>query len=106
MSEMEERLNRLHRLAAIMSKVNEEADKFYGTSQELGSLAAVVFPDQGGDNEESKHRAQLTGLENIAETTMKVSDVLDYIKRQMARRLSWTKVHEGKRFGESLKNYI
>jgi hypothetical protein len=50
-----------------------------------------------------------TGLENIAETTQKVSDVLDYIKRQTARQGGWqkeVKEYNGKRFGEILKEYI
>lgn len=48
----------------------------------------------------------MTGLENIAETTMKVSDVLDYIKKQTARQDGWKKEYAGKLFGEILKNYI
>jgi hypothetical protein len=99
-------LNRLNRLNKITIRVNEEADNFYSKSQELGSLAAKSFQSQNSGTRKTQHRAQMTGLENIAETTMKVSDVLDYIKKQTARQPGWTMVYDGKRFGESLKNYI
>lgn len=46
----------------------------------------------------------MTGLENIAETTMKVSDVLDYIKKQTARQPGWKMVYGGKRLSEILKS--
>jgi hypothetical protein len=83
-----------------MILVNERAEKFYQKSEELGSLAARTFQE--------RHRAQLTGLENIAETTLKVADVLDYIKKQIARpdRKGWSEEYQGKRFGESLKQMI
>jgi hypothetical protein len=50
----------------------------------------------------------MTGLENIAETTQKATDVLDYIKKQTARQEGWKKeVGEKKeRFGYCLKTYI
>jgi hypothetical protein len=89
----------------IILRVNEEAQGFYATSQELGELAAKTF-SQESDKGLERHRSQMTGLENIAETTLKWTDVLDYIKKQMARPRGWTKVLEGKSFGESLKNYI
>jgi len=89
----------------IILRVNEEAEGFYATSQELGELAAKTF-SQESDKGHERHRSQMTGLENIAETTLKWTDVLDYIKKQMARPRGWAKVHDGKSFGESLKNYI
>src|SRR5205807_2222165 len=57
------------------------------------------------------HRSQMTGLENIAESALKVSDILDYIKRQTARFLYWRQSSPGEKpsdeaFGERLKNYI
>lgn len=103
----------------IMILVNERAERFYEQSKGLGSLAAQTFKEEihyrghGGlsGNETrilQRHRAQLTGLENIAETTLKVADVLDYIKKQIARpdRKGWREEHQGKRFGESLKQII
>lgn len=89
----------------IMLRVNEEAERFYQKSQELGTIAAKSFHEVRGA-EKNRHRAQMTGLENIAETTLKVSDVLDYIKKQIARRQGWTTLIDGQSFGEKLKNYI
>lgn len=98
----------MNKRTKIMVYVNEQADtkNFYDKSQELGTLAAESFREQDNDNKKKRHRAQMTGLENIAETTMKVSDVLDYIKKQTARQPGWTAEYDGQRFGESLKNYI
>ena len=87
----------------ITLRVNEEAVKFYNKSQELGELAAKSFLQE---KDHQRHRSQMTGLENIAETTLKWTDVLDYIKKQMARPRGWTTLYEGKSFGESLKRYI
>ncbi len=93
----------LSRRTMIILRVNEQAEDLYDKSKELGTLAAQSFFDiQGRDRE--KHRSQMTGLENIAETTLKATDVLDYIKKQMARdRSGWTSSHQ---FGENLKHYI
>jgi len=103
----------------IMLLVNEQAEKFYPHSEKLGQLAAQTFLEEihyrgqrGLSDTETRilhrHRAQLTGLENIAETTLKVADVLDYIKKQIARpdRKGWREEYQGKRFGESLKQMI
>jgi len=106
----------------ILHAVHEAAEKFYDTSQELGILAAAAFQEQK-ENQRERHRAQMTGLENIAETTMKVSDVLDYIKKQTARQPGWHKKrpvsellddfenaraqeYADRCFGEILKEYI
>lgn len=113
---------KLYRRIEILRAVNEAAEKFYDTSQELGILAAAAFREQR-ENQRERHRAQMTGLENIAETTMKVSDVLDYIKKQTARQPGWYKKRDlkglsddlentraqeyaGRCFGEILKEYI
>ena len=90
--------------------VNQQAgsDAFYKKSQEFGLFAAQSFREELGRERQQRHRAQMTGLENIAETTLKVTDVLDYIKKQTARQRGWQKEMgaRGERFGESLKNYI
>lgn len=90
----------------IIIQVNEQAELFYEKSQELGILAAQSFLEEHGKDRRQRHRAQMTGLENIAETTRKTTDVLDYIKKQIARQQGWKKVYDGKSFGESLKTYI
>lgn len=65
----------------IIREVNEQAELFYSKATELGRLAADAM---GKDR-----RSQMTGLENVAETTLKTSDVFDYIKKQMARFDDW-----------------
>ena len=94
----------------LIIRVNRDAgkDEFYAASQRLGLLAAQSFRDEQGRERQNRHRAQMTGLENIAETTLKVTDVLDYIKKQTARQKGWqnTVGKQGERFGESLKTYI
>jgi len=113
----------------IIVHVNEQAQKdtFYTKSEEIGKLAARAFLDderkddhqKPGQNpakdqkapdkkELDKHRSQMTSLENIAETTRKVTDVLDFIKKQIGRpnQIAWRKEYEGQRFGETLKQYI
>ena len=104
----------------IILEVNTQAEQFYEDAIQLGDHAAYVV--------KKKHRAQLTGLENIAESTRKVSDVLDYVKRQTARlpywrqaflpeqqvaqkeEAVWHSIYTGdaanKEFGERLKHYI
>jgi hypothetical protein len=95
----------VNRRTMIKLQVNNEAVDFYPMSQKLGELAAKTF-SQENDKGRDRQRAQMTGLENIAETTQKWTDVLDYIKKQMARPRGWTKIYDGESFGESLKNYI
>lgn len=94
----------------LIIRINKEAgsDEFYQASQNLGILAARSFREEQGRERQNRHRAQMTGLENIAETTLKVTDVLDYIKKQTARQRGWqNKVGaHGERFGESLKTYV
>src|SRR5258707_898094 len=113
----------------IIQKVHERAERFYNTSKDMGELAVQAFrgvksQEETGEQEKSpeKHRAQLTGLENVAETAHKVSDILDFIKKQFARQGldAWRRpvpnerFHEGvkrfgeggRRFGEEVKNFI
>ncbi len=94
----------------LIIRVNKEAgsEEFYQKSQDLGILAAQSFREEQGRERQQRHRAQMTGLENIAETTLKVTDVLDYVKKQTARQKGWQKeVGANKeRFGEVLKKEI
>ncbi len=92
----------MNKRTKILLRINEQAELFYDKSQELGILAAQSFREEHGKERQQRHRAQMTGLENIAETTLKVTDVLDYIKKQIARQEGW----RHKNFGETLKSYI
>ncbi len=86
----------------IISEVNIQAEDFYDDAVALGDLAAVML--------EEKHRSQMTSLENIAESTLKTSDIFDYIKKQMARFPFWRQSEPGQNasggFGERLRMYL
>jgi hypothetical protein len=61
----------------IIREINLEAERFYDEAQSLGNHAYQAFKD--------KSRTQLTGLENVAESSLKTSDIIDYIKKKIAR---------------------
>lgn len=79
----------------IIREVNIQAESFYEEAKNLGNRAAVAFGQQ--------HRAQISGLENIAESALKTSDVFDYIKRQTARREYWRQDNLGKDLIQALE---
>ena len=54
-----------------------DSDSFHERAEMLGNIASEAFG--------SRHRNQMTNLESIANSTLKVTDVLDYIKKQVAR---------------------
>ena len=74
-----------------------DRDDFYERAKTLGEIASRAFGE--------RHRSQMTSLEHIANSTLKVTDVLDFIKKQFAK----SKRNEGWRkddFGDKLKRYI
>ncbi len=97
----------------LIIRVNKQAgsEDFYKKSQDLGMLAVRSFREEQGSEKQERHRSQMTGLENIAETTLKVTDILDYIKKQTAHQKGeqgWKKKvgAKGELFGEVLKKDI
>ncbi len=83
----------------IIKEIVQVADRddFYTRAKILGETASRAFGE--------RHRSQMTSLENIANSTLKVTDVLDFIKKQFAK----SKANEGWRkedFGIELKKYI
>ena len=83
----------------IVKEVAQVADRddFYARAKKLGEIASRAFGE--------RHRSQMTSLENIANSTLKVTDVLDFIKKQFAK----AKPNEGWRkedFGDEVKRYI
>lgn len=61
----------------IIQKVAQQADNFSKDAERLGGMAARAF---GRDA-----RAQVTGLESIANSSLKVADIMDYLKIRTAR---------------------
>jgi len=85
----------------IIREVSDQAENFYNEAVKLGDHAATTL--------RASHRSQMTGLENIAESTFKTSDVLDYVKKQTARFSYWRQTVPDSQemgFGERLKNIL
>lgn len=74
-----------------------DSDAFHERAEAFGNIASEAFG--------SRHRNQMTNLENIANSTLKVTDVLDYIKKQVARA-DKNKMWRKDNFGTQLKKYI
>ena len=74
-----------------------DSDAFHERAENLGDIASKAFG--------TRHRSQMTNLENIANSTLKVTDVLDYIKKQVARA-DKNKMWRKDNFGTKLKKYI
>ena len=67
---------------------------FYEKSEALGNKAATALT--------RKKRAQISGLENIANSALKTTDVFDFIKVRSARHKEW---QEGN-WGPELLNFL
>ena len=85
----------------ILKEVAIRTDNFRDKTKELGEKAKKAFSE--------KHKSQMRNLESIANSALKVSDVLDYIKRQTGRDEKWKKENFGKELlaiieGELAKN--
>jgi hypothetical protein len=94
----------MNREMQIIREVNIEAEGFYKNAVTLGDHAAYALGRE--------HRSQMTGLENIADTALKTSDIFDYIKRQTARFPYWQKNFPDQDppvttvFGKRLNDYL
>ncbi len=82
----------------IAREVASQAEVLYSDATRLGDHAARAF---GG---EERRRSQMTGLETIANSTFKTTDIFDYVKKQTARHKGWQhrEGEGGERFGERL----
>ncbi len=91
-------------------EISIQAEALYEDAIRLGDHAAYAFKDLSRSRRNS-HRSQMTGLENIAESGLKTSDIFDYIKKQIARFDYWRKGFPGNQdpnegFGEALKSFL
>jgi hypothetical protein len=81
----------------MIREVSLMADGFYNQAEALGKIAAKnelgideeVDEAKGSGDKKRKHRSQITGLESIANSALKVTDVINYLKTQTARRKFW-----------------
>lgn len=65
----------------ILREVALRADGFSEQAEDLGKRAAQALTDS--------KRAQITGLEGVANSALKVTDVLDFVKIRTARHKEW-----------------
>jgi hypothetical protein len=92
-------------------EISIQAEAMYDDAIRLGNHAAYAFKDLSRSKRNS-HRSQMTGLENIAESALKTSDIFDYIKKQTARFDYWrkefpvSKEDQNKELYEALKNFL
>jgi hypothetical protein len=87
----------------IIREVSIQAENLYEEAVKLGDHAAFALT--------ARHRAQISSLESIAESTFKTSDVFDYIKKQIARFRHWQQPFPEHKdtavgFGERLKSAL
>jgi hypothetical protein len=88
----------MNREMEIIRAVALQADAIREQAEEFGQHAAQALRGEAGNR-------QIKGLENIATSALKVTDVLDYIKRQTAKcrpNESWRK----NEFGARLVRFI
>ena len=91
----------MSRQMQIVRAVALAADGFYEDAKKFGETAVDCFT--GG------RRSQITGLESLANSSIKVSDVLDYIKKQVGKdsdkseKQTWRKNDFGKKLLEYLE---
>lgn len=95
----------MSRQMQIVRAVALAADGFYADAKRLGETAVECF--EGG------RRSQITGLETVAAGAVKISDVLDYIKKQVGKdtspqldRHTWRKNEFGVRLLEYLEKTL
>jgi hypothetical protein len=85
----------------FVQKIAEQADTFYGDGKSFGEWAFRAF---------GKDRTQMKKLEGIANSTLKVSDVLDYIKKQTGKQKpgeKWRNRNDNRQeFGQQLIIFI
>ncbi|MDP2859267.1 MAG: hypothetical protein Q8P50_15025, partial [Bacillota bacterium] len=81
----------------LVRAVALEADGFYEKSGEFGAKASGCFP--------GKQKSQMKNLESIANSSLKVADVLDYVKKQIGKDKPDNPWRED-RFGESLLTHL
>ena len=88
----------MNRKMKIIREVSTQAVIFYNDAVGLGDHAAIAL--------KKAHRSQMTSLENIAESTFKTSDVLDYVKKQTARFSYWRQGDFGERLRKVLEENL
>jgi hypothetical protein len=79
---------------SILRAVALQADNFYAKAETLGKKAADALG--------KKRRSQINGLEGMANSALKTTDVFDFIKLRTARHKEW----RGDDWGVELLEYL
>lgn len=66
-----------HREVVIRKRISAKSDEYYDEIKALGEIASQAFGKQ--------NKSQISNLENVANSAVRVADVLDFIKRQTGR---------------------
>lgn len=82
----------------IVREVSLIADDLYPDAQKLGTIAFEALTKD--------KRSQITGLESLANSTQKVSDVFNYIKTRTARHTAWKDQDFGKKLLAYMENTL
>ena len=86
----------MNRELELVRAVSLAADGFYGDAKEFGQTAADRFQGEGGG------KSQIKSLESIANSALKVADILDYVKKQYSKHNAWRQDE----FGVVLLRYL
>jgi len=84
-------MNRM-KLIKEMVKITD-TPAFYESAKRLGEMAALIT---------ELKKTQITNLETIANSTLKVSDIKDYVKKQTGKHKEWQQKFDGEEFGTKL----
>lgn len=71
-----------------------DTSEFYNKAEELGKKAANHLTD--------RKRSQITGLESLANSAFKTTDIFGFIKLRIARQKEW----QEENWGEALLNFL
>ena len=83
-----------HAEVAIRKHISKKSDEYYGDTAEFGRLAWENF---------GKNRTQIRNLENIANSSTAMADVLDFIKKQTGKSDKWRRQDFGRKLLERIR---
>jgi len=90
-----------NRKLKYLKEANTIADQteFRGKAKDMGEKAGKIFSD----------KTQMKNLENIANSSMKITDILNFIKRQTGKdkdRKNWYKNNFGPELLDTMEGYL
>ena len=80
---------------AVRQLVSRKSDEYYTDTEGFGRLASTNFGE--------KSKSQIRNLENVANASMSIADILDFIKRQTGRSKQWQQEDFGRTLLERIR---